>query len=797
MSKLIGTNPNQVPSNADLGTAAFMDKKEFLLSKGSEMSAIDAVISKTAVDVFIYDTTKDSDGGAWRKRTQHTSWYNEKLNTTTRGSRKEFPAVAVIIAETTKVTIYDVDDINMPMWMVFNSGANTMLPPTTSPPISVTALNGDIAVGTSNGGTTRGVGTIKFALDGAYWWRSTTATFAGNYSGGIVNRNLNSNYDGLQPTRIVNNTVNDVAMTVLPNAPIDSATGLPVPTIAVATDGGVSVIKDDGTVVDLTSTNATYTNARTVDFTDDGKISYAPYNTAVWYISDIPTADQSYAGYNGTSGSNGINRTFYSTGHGSPALVNLGDNSITNTGIKVGHTSDGGRVFTNSKGVNLLKENVTPSKGSVAYITSDYNTGWMNGDIKLAALSDTDTTNAVGTDFVTNGNFSSSDLSSFSPYNSGTLGASIAVVGGELKLTHTGTTNYAFATFSWAAEIGQVYRVSCNLKNGNASYAHFKPHSGCIWNPSDHTHSGTSYEFTTHTVTATATTAQIRLQLVGSNGQYAYFDNVSVTKAEHDRSVKNNSLQVYGTVTKTAVATGAELVAYSGFSSSSNLLKQPNNSNLDIGSDDFCVTLWTKITSLSSTQMLWSLANPTVNNNRTAMYVLANGDARFFLRQSSAEDMASSGAGGIVINNWTHVCVMRKGNTLYIYINGEMKASVATSKDITQVGKELKIGADWDGSVNANASSLALFRFSATAPSEEQIAKMYNDEKHLFQENAKATLYGTSNAVTALAYDDDKELLHVGTSAGRSDFQGLRRVNNTTRAIGTAISAVDGFIVEE
>ena len=40
-------------------------------------------------------------------------------------------------------------------------------------------------------------------------------------------------------------------MTVLPNAPIDAATGLPVPTIAVATDGGVSVIKDDGTVVDI------------------------------------------------------------------------------------------------------------------------------------------------------------------------------------------------------------------------------------------------------------------------------------------------------------------------------------------------------------------------------------------------------------------------------------------------------------------------------------------------------------------------------------------------------------------
>ena len=35
---------------------------------------------------------------------------------------------------------------------------------------------------------------------------------------------------------------------MLPNAPIDDVTGLPVPTIAVGTDGGVSVIKDDGTV---------------------------------------------------------------------------------------------------------------------------------------------------------------------------------------------------------------------------------------------------------------------------------------------------------------------------------------------------------------------------------------------------------------------------------------------------------------------------------------------------------------------------------------------------------------------
>ena len=86
---------------------------------------------------------------------------------------------------------------------------------------------------------------------------------------------------------------------------------------------------------------------------------------------------------------------------------------------------------------------------------------------------------------------------------------------------------------------------------------------------------------------------------------------------------------------------------------------------------------------------------------------------------------------------------------------------------------------------------------SSGIPSPEQIKKIYEDEKMLFQENAKSTLYGSSDAVTALAYDEDTELLHVGTSAGRSDFQGLRRINNTTTAVTTAISASDELIAEQ
>jgi hypothetical protein len=96
-----------------------------------------------------------------------------------------------------------------------------------------------------------------------------------------------------------------------------------------------------------------------------------------------------------------------------------------------------------------------------------------------------------------------------------------------------------------------------------------------------------------------------------------------------------------------------------------------------------------------------------------------------------------------------------------------------------------------------STAAMALFRITNTIPSAEQIKKIYEDEKVLFQDGAQATLYGSSDAVTALAHDSDTGILSVGTSAGRSDFRGLRRVNNTTTAVGVAISASNGMIVEE
>ena len=126
-----------------------------------------------------------------------------------------------------------------------------------------------------------------------------------------------------------------------------------------------------------------------------------------------------------------------------------------------------------------------------------------------------------------------------------------------------------------------------------------------------------------------------------------------------------------------------------------------------------------------------------------------------------------------------------------------MYGSDSSTRTLTNTSARTWIGERPNSTRPATNVSLALFRMGASAPSAAQIKKMYEDEKVLFQENAACTLYGSSDAVTALAYDDSTNLLYAGTSSGRSDFQGLRRINNTTVGITSAISASNGLVAEQ
>jgi hypothetical protein len=772
------------------------------------LDAISTSIADTAVDVFVYDTRKDSDGGAWRKRCQHTSWYNETLNTATRGSRKEFPAVAVIVAETGVVTIYDGDDPDMPMWMVFNGAGNLNNYVMSTYVTSVSFKNGILSIGANNTGS---LTIVNFLSDKIAALVSTTTNYGNNVP--VVRRNdsdtgstLNDFYGAL-----VNRNVNDVAMTVLPNAPIDDATGLPIPTIAVATDGGVSVIKDDGTVVSHINT-ASYDTAYQVDFLDNYRY-IAKFNettsasqAGVFVVENFTSSSPTFNIYN--------SRNVYSSSYGPAVATYVASNGGVPKNLPAIHTREKEFAVAGYFLAQVSEGNTLPS-GMVNYISSSYNTGWMNGDIKLATLSDTDDTDfsESSANLVTNGEFSTSDLSSYSDVITEGGTETFSVSGGTATYSISGAGNYAHRRQNVAVEAGKTYQITTYISAASGSNARVEArangtgtlfpsylNNGGEWFATGQNADGSSTNGTspvgTHVATLVCTTSgnlQVGFRAYQNGSVSANYIRVREIAAV-DRSVNRRGLVGIGSLTKSAVATGADLVAYSGFSAS-NYLQQPYNSDLDFGTGDFCVMGWVKLSSIGSEEMIFDRAQDTLN--RLFLRVGTDGKIMLYTRQSSG--VASVTTSSLSANNWAFIVGTRASGTQHIYFNGVLQDSDASSLDLTFTSGVTRFGADSLNSASTilTNGSLALWRISATAPSAEQIKKIYEDEKVLFQENAQATLYGSSDAVTALAYDDDTNILSVGTSAGRSDFSGLRRVNNTTTAVTTAISSSNGMVVEQ
>lgn len=813
MSKLIGNDVNQVPSNADLGTAAFMDANDFLTAKGSNLSAIKSVVTKSALDVFVYDTAKDSDGGAWRKRTQNTSWYNEPLNTRVRGSRREFPAVAVIVIETDKVTIYDGDDPELPMWMYFDRKDAqpdvSFIGASAGNLKSVKALNGKMAVGM----TIYGMFLTDFIKDKCNRYNTSFLELSESVSG----RNRPSSLFNLG-TGIVDATVNDVAMTVLPGAPIDDATGLPVPTIAAATNGGLSVIRDNGSIVDITAgSGSSYSGVSWVDITKNHNLIFEQDNSSnprSVFCIPIPSFDRTTQTNDGSIEDKVILKFYDNNAHAPypafagggviDAIPMEGDNQALRSGSGNSYAGVGPSLV-----LTLLEPNLAnPEQGKVAYITSDYNTGWILGNAKLASLSDTSTEAINDKDIVTNGSFDNG-TTGWTVADSGE--GSISASGGQLTLNNTTTANPPVACYQAINLVpGKYYTLSSDQASGHQ----------CVVNIVDTVTAGggsAGYGNVTYhdtvpstrdtTFLATSQTNYIVIRVNTNTTGTAVMNSVSIVRAEPDRSVhgrfirdRASGLSVVGNLRKSKVAAGADLVSYHGFDASS-ALRQPiatsDSNSMQFGQNDFALMVWVKHDDTGSgTRILFDYCKDNWPANPVRFFFgIDNSDYLYYYTNDASGSSTGNTAKVLGTSRWHHCCFVRQGNQHKIYKNGILETNqYKVVRDITETSAYLTIGNAF-GNGNPFDGSLALARVLATAPTSEQIKQIYESEKPLFQENAKATLYGNTDSVRAFAYDDSTRLLHVGTLDGRSVFQGLQRIDNTTNEVSTTMSASNGLVV--
>ena len=597
--------------------------------------------------------------------------------------------------------------------------------------------------------------------------------------------------------------VNDVDMIVLPNAPIDQFSGLPVPTVALATEEGASVVKDDGNVFDITVTNSGYTGVTQINI--DDKFVYIGFGASNLYIGgigyavQIPSADVSLGNIiNATSNANfrWSNNSTSGSGQQSDYYINPSDSNDDD--VKEMVLTKRGMSFATESGASIILNDQNDETGSVAFITSSFNSGYMFGDIKGAFLSDTDDTDVTGSELVVNGTFDSNVNNWNTHSNWGTISHS----NGRLRITNANNQN-GFAKQEITVVSGKTYIISADLYKGTNSQISMQVNS-VGGSQSDSTGGVTTdgtyfFQFTPDTNTIVLNMGQ---GLTG-NGKYTEIDNVSVRIADDDRSVKNKGLQVLGTVPKQPVATGADLVSYGPFSTS-NRLRQPYNSDLRFETNDFSVMFWMFNTGSNNHESLVGkdgrelaidILDNTSYSRRFRIYVLNSSDSMIYFDSTNDPFLP---------NSWTHVCVnFTKGNTCTIYVNGVLNKTGTWSGtgdyDIDSTTAGLNIGCrNESGLIHpADYTKLSLIRISAGAPSADQVKKIYNDERDLYNENAKCTLHGTSNNVKAIAFDDSNSVLHVGTSSGRSEFQGLSRINNTTTAVTTAISASNELVAEQ
>jgi hypothetical protein len=300
-------------------------------------------------------------------------------------------------------------------------------------------------------------------------------------------------------------------------------------------------------------------------------------------------------------------------------------------------------------------------------------------------------------------------------------------------------------------------------------------------------------------MTAGSTTSET--VLFYANSWIGTLDNVSVKEAVPDRSVKGNGLAVHGTPDVLPVATGAEL-KYTRHSTPNSYLSRTVGTEYDFGTGDFCLTGWiSQYTDGGSTQHPIQLGDTTGGYSEISIMRQTSSAAMtvgWRVRGDTSTRSKYNTVGcDIKANQFRQYALVRRNDKIEFYVDGILRGTDTNSTGNIHFGsvKQFRIG-QGASTVTSDVMLNSLVRISATAPTTEQIKEIYEAERPLFQDNAKCTLDGTSDSVTAMDYDDSNDELLVGTSTNLSVFKGLRRVDENDNNI-TVVAQQGGLRVEE
>ena len=217
----------------------------------------------------------------------------------------------------------------------------------------------------------------------------------------------------------------------------------------------------------------------------------------------------------------------------------------------------------------------------------------------------------------------------------------------------------------------------------------------------------------------------------------------------------------------------------------------------NFGTDDYYMSIWAFGGGDGQTMMIKE--RPDTDAHGAILLFTDSGKFRFYSRSNGTASWTAFTGNAEYGNHWSQTMIVRRGNTIEGYVNGEYQGNTSFSGNSNggSVAAGISIGKRYHNGSQVFTGKLAMAKIGRGSPSASDIKKMYDDERKLFAPNAKCSLYGTSEQVESIAYDKSTDILHAITNQGRSDFVGLNRINNTTTNSDRAISAAGGLVAED
>ena len=566
---------------------------------------------------------------------------------------------------------------------------------------------------------------------------------------------------------IANNTVNAVAMTVLPDAPVDPVTGLKVPTIAVATGGGISILQNSGTVRNSASTSAFTQVTLTPQLLSAGRAD------AVWYYAASP-------------GSLGASFTLSTKNASTDTDFNAGNTTLLKAKDRANYARTSGAL------VNLLRNNEgTIGKGVAAKLSDTYNTGWLVGDIRRAYLANSKTadrsykgatateTGTVTSAAVNTGN----DLVAYSGFSAANY----------IREAYSADLDFGTGEWSVSAWVNTLNAPSSNFISNTATYQAvtrgFRYFTGVTYS------TGLPYVFSIYMKRNSSS--------IGAGNVNA--DNVGTFSAV---SPALNTLQI-GVWTRvvaklSSAASGAEkFIDFENITSgtasyTTNYGIAPDSTQTSVQITDGIanIEVWGPQLSIGSSAIDFIPTSGTmvVGTGQIATREHSSG-AKITLGMNGQGTLIATAFDGttnrtVSANNNTATWLKVRANyttdgRLAILVNGVEVAATGGAPLLTlnnanavlTIGNSYALDAPFPGSI-------ALLKFSASVPTAEQALFMYEQEKHLFAAGAKCVLPSSGN-VLDLAYDDATDTWSTLQTTHESSWSGLVRTSTQAPSAGS------------